>query len=52
MSKERRKALARLSFTEKVKRLEQLRELSKEVAGFGLRKRSKKPEASKKQAID
>ena len=43
MSKERSKALARLSFTEKLRILEQLRAMSKEVAGFGLRKKSSKP---------
>jgi hypothetical protein len=39
MSKETRRALAKLSFTEKIKILEQLREMSREVAAFGLRKK-------------
>jgi hypothetical protein len=53
MSKERRKALARLSFTEKLKILEQLRAMSKEVAGLGLRKKpshSKTPPSSDDQS--
>lgn len=39
MSKRTRQELANLSFGEKLKILEQLRELSREVASFGLRKR-------------
>jgi hypothetical protein len=53
MSKETRKALARLSFTEKLKILEQLRAMSKEVAAFGLRKKpsqTKSPPSSDDQS--
>ena len=38
MKQEKRKALARLSFTEKLEILEQLREMDREIAAFGLRK--------------
>ena len=51
MKQERRKALARLSFTEKLKILEQLREMDREVAAFGLRKGSSgKPKAPNRKA--
>jgi hypothetical protein len=46
MNKERSKALARLSFTEKLKIMEQLRAMSKEVAAFGLRKKSSQTKTS------
>ena len=39
MSKETRKALARLSFAEKLRLLEKLRARSREIGNFGLRKK-------------
>lgn len=46
MSKETRQELASLSFGEKLRILEKLRELSREIASFGLRKSPPAKEAA------